>query len=254
MDDGDHFDHIVTHSVYQPVRRLDDFANVWRVGLPEVTPRFRKVLDLLQSANEPIDRLLGIDRRHDAYILGNRRELLDCVLRPPERPPHDARRIRLRTRDNASSCETVRPASASAIPASIAWRTYTSYARSSHVAVSGRPSTSLRASALMFGESGMVERWRVGEAPATALVSGAGFRRFTDAAPAQTHASHFTSCRFGSAVTSPSHARYRSNSRFATAGLAPTTFSRSPTSFFRSKSIGIPPSNTIFQSPERIAA
>ena len=58
---------------------------------------------LTEAAGYPVDEVLRIDRRREADVLGDRRELGDRMLRPAERAHYEARRIRARTRASASS-------------------------------------------------------------------------------------------------------------------------------------------------------
>lgn len=91
--DGDHLNAVGQKSVHQSVRRLDQFANVDAREL-------RHEARLTYSAMPP--------------------KLVNRVLRPAERQSHEARRMRERMLASASSWDSIRPACASARPASIA--------------------------------------------------------------------------------------------------------------------------------------
>src|SRR6185503_7666907 len=126
VNDGDHLDGVTMYAVDEAIWKVDELANAEGCGLGNAAARFRKGLSLAKALDNSVEELLGIHRGDETNMLGDRPELPYGVLRPAEREGHDARRMRLRTRDMASSCDTVRPVSASARPVSTAWRTYTS--------------------------------------------------------------------------------------------------------------------------------
>ena len=123
MQNRHDFDDGGSHSIDDAVRPLDEFASVHAASLGHLATGLGKLLCLSKPADDALDDLVGVHRGRETDILGDRAKLIRGLLRPAERERHDARRIRLRMRAMASSCETVRPASDSAMPISIAWRT-----------------------------------------------------------------------------------------------------------------------------------
>ena len=103
MDDSQYFDRLTTNTIDQTIWGFDQLTNLKRRRFRYATARFRKHQRMMKAEYNPIDRLLGVDRRREADVHGNRAELIDRVLRPAEHSTHDARRIRLRTRSRASS-------------------------------------------------------------------------------------------------------------------------------------------------------
>ena len=103
MQNSEHFDRLLPDPIDQSVRRLDQFANVGAFKFRDHAPRFWKPANLIKSVLDSLHRLLGIHRRRYADELRDRREVLDCLLRPAEPELHDARRILARTRASAAS-------------------------------------------------------------------------------------------------------------------------------------------------------
>ena len=123
VDDGQDLNGVVVHAIDETIRELDELPDFERGRFRDTSPGVGKGLGLLKASSDPIDGLLGVYRRDETNVLGNRGELIDGVLRPAEPESHDARRMRLRMRAMASSCETSRPSSASARPVATACRT-----------------------------------------------------------------------------------------------------------------------------------
>jgi hypothetical protein len=73
------------HAIHQPVRPLDQLADLVATELGYDATRHRELARLIQAMREAVDQILGIDRGGKADILGDRRELGDGVLRPAER-------------------------------------------------------------------------------------------------------------------------------------------------------------------------
>ena len=123
MEDGEDFDGSGTDPINDTIRCLDQLAQVLLAQLRHEATRKGEVLGLAEASHEAFNNLLRVDRGREPDVLGDSAELVDGLLRPTELQPHEARRIRLRMRAMASSCETVLPASASANPNSMACRT-----------------------------------------------------------------------------------------------------------------------------------
>jgi len=161
VQDREQLDHIGMHTIDQPIRRVDELANLDATDFGDDTPRLWKHTRLVQPTDQPLQGLLGVTG--EARLMYSMMPAI-CATAwsvqriPRDGTPYEARRMRERMLATASSWLIVRPASASASPASIEARTYTSYARSSQVADSGRPSTSCRASGLIFRDSLMTLR------------------------------------------------------------------------------------------------
>ena len=123
MQNRHDFDDRGPDAIDDPVRWLHELASVPGADLGHMATGLRKLLRLAKPADDALDDLIGIHGRGETDVLSDRAELIRGLLRPAELEGHDARRIRLRMRAMASSCETVRPASASANPISMVWRT-----------------------------------------------------------------------------------------------------------------------------------
>ena len=103
MQNRDDLDGIPAYPIDEAVRNLDKLTDLGTLELWDHATRLRKPLRLSQSMHNSINNLFRIDRRARGDMLRDRTELGNGLLRPAEPPGHDARRIRARTRANASS-------------------------------------------------------------------------------------------------------------------------------------------------------
>lgn len=120
MDDREHLHAFLAFAIEDAIRRHHQFPHIERTGVSCALAELRLGARQLEAMLDAEDHPFGVDGRSQTYVVDDRFQMSDRSLRPAEREHYEARRSRARTRVIADSWSTVCPASASAIPCSIA--------------------------------------------------------------------------------------------------------------------------------------
>ncbi len=101
--DRQYFDRVWVASIDDPVRPFNELANFRYVEFRNAFTYIRIFERAFDASRNSLNYTLSVDRRRKTYVVRDRAQLFNCLLRPTEPGLHETRRIRDRIRASASS-------------------------------------------------------------------------------------------------------------------------------------------------------